>query len=86
FAVTDETDGEKLVIVQEIERTQRRDADLETISRCVREAVTRQHEIAVETIALISPGSLPKTTSGKIQRGLAKRLWLEGGLSVLGQA
>jgi acyl-CoA synthetase (AMP-forming)/AMP-acid ligase II len=86
FAVMDETDGEKLVIVQEIERTQRRETGLEVISRCVREAVTRQHEIAVQTIVLISPGSLPKTTSGKIQRGLAKRLWLGGGLSVLGQA
>jgi acyl-CoA synthetase (AMP-forming)/AMP-acid ligase II len=83
FAVPNEADNERLVIVQEIERTQRRDADLEAISRCVREAVTRQHEIAVETIVLISPGSLPKTTSGKVQRGLARRLWLEGSLNVL---
>jgi acyl-CoA synthetase (AMP-forming)/AMP-acid ligase II len=86
FAVMDGADNEKLVVVQEVERTWRRDVDLEAISRFIREAVTRQHEIAVETIVLISPGSLPKTTSGKIQRGLAKRLWLEGGLSVLGQA
>jgi acyl-coenzyme A synthetase/AMP-(fatty) acid ligase len=29
---------------------------------------------------LIPPATLPKTTSGKIQRGLAKKLWLEGAL------
>ena len=28
-------------------------------------------------IVLIKPGALPKTTSGKIQRSLARRLWLE---------
>jgi acyl-coenzyme A synthetase/AMP-(fatty) acid ligase len=27
---------------------------------------------------------LPKTTSGKIQRGLARKLWLDGRLDVLG--
>jgi len=49
----------------------------------MQEAVTRQHEIAIRSIALIPPASLPKTTSGKIQRSLAKRLWLEGELEVL---
>jgi acyl-coenzyme A synthetase/AMP-(fatty) acid ligase len=29
---------------------------------------------------LIRQGMLPKTTSGKIQRSLARRLWLEGRL------
>jgi acyl-coenzyme A synthetase/AMP-(fatty) acid ligase len=27
---------------------------------------------------LIRPGALPKTTSGKIQRSLARKLWLAG--------
>jgi hypothetical protein len=34
-------------------------------------------------IALLRPGTLPKTTSGKIQRALARQLWLEGGLERL---
>ena len=50
----------------------------------IREAVTRQHEIAIETIALIPPATLPKTTSGKIQRSAARKLLLEGALEVLG--
>ncbi len=84
FAITDEEGNEKLAVVQEVERTQRKHLDLDEVSRCIREAVTRQHEIAIQTIVLIPPATLPKTTSGKIQRSLARKLWLEGALNVLG--
>jgi acyl-coenzyme A synthetase/AMP-(fatty) acid ligase len=43
----------------------------------IREGVTGQHELFARHIVLIKPGALPKTTSGKIQRSLARRLWLE---------
>jgi acyl-coenzyme A synthetase/AMP-(fatty) acid ligase len=39
--------------------------------------VTDQHELFARHIVLIRPGTLPKTTSGKIQRSLTRRLWLE---------
>ncbi len=84
FAITDEEGNEKLAVVQEVERTQRRHLDLDEVTRRIREAVTRQHEIAPHVIALIPPASLPKTTSGKIQRSLTRKLWLEGSLNVLG--
>lgn len=80
FAVGGETGGEQLVIVQEVERTQRRSLDFDEVRRCITEAVTRQHEIAIKTIVLIPPATLPKTTSGKIQRSLARKLWLGGRL------
>jgi acyl-coenzyme A synthetase/AMP-(fatty) acid ligase len=51
--------------------------------RQIREAVVREHDIVPHEIALLRPGALPKTTSGKIQRALARRLWLEGGLERL---
>jgi acyl-coenzyme A synthetase/AMP-(fatty) acid ligase len=44
-----------------------------------------EHEISVHSITLIRPASLPKTTSGKIQRSVARRLWLENGLDVMGE-
>ena len=84
FAITDQDGNEKLAVVQEVERTQRRNLDFDEVARCIREAVTRQHEIAIETIALIPPATLPKTTSGKIQRNAARKLLLEGALEVLG--
>ncbi len=69
--------GEKVVLVQEVERTHRRDLDLDEIAACIREAVANEHEIALDTIVLIRPGAIPKTTSGKIQRSLARQMWLQ---------
>jgi acyl-coenzyme A synthetase/AMP-(fatty) acid ligase len=63
--------------VQEVERTQRRALDIEEIVGCIREAVANEHEIALDSIMLIRPGTIPKTTSGKIQRSLTRQMWLQ---------
>jgi acyl-CoA synthetase (AMP-forming)/AMP-acid ligase II len=84
FSVRDDNGEEALAIVQEIERTERNKIDAEELKGLIREAVTDQHELFARHIELIRPGALPKTTSGKIQRGLARKLWLEGRLDVLG--
>ena len=78
FAVADEGGEETLVIVQEIERTERNRIDPAEMKGLIRENVTEQHELFARHIVLIRPGTLPKTTSGKIQRSLARKLWLEG--------
>jgi acyl-CoA synthetase (AMP-forming)/AMP-acid ligase II len=83
FSVPDEAGEETLAIVQEIERTERNRIDSEELKARIREGVTDQHELFARHIALIRPGTLPKTTSGKIQRSLARRLWLDGGLEML---
>jgi acyl-CoA synthetase (AMP-forming)/AMP-acid ligase II len=77
FSVTDERGDETLVIVQEIERTERNRIDPDEMKGLIREGVTDQHELFARHIVLIKPGALPKTTSGKIQRSLARRLWQE---------
>jgi acyl-CoA synthetase (AMP-forming)/AMP-acid ligase II len=78
-------DGEeKLVVVQELERTSRRVADVDEVVGCIREAVANAHDIAVHEVVLLGPGAVPKTTSGKIQRSLARQLWREGRLDVIG--
>jgi len=76
FSVLTDT-GERVVLVQEVERTHRRGLDIEEIIACIREAVANEHEIALDTIVLIRPGAIPKTTSGKIQRSLARQMWLQ---------
>ncbi|HET7880688.1 MAG TPA: fatty acyl-AMP ligase [Acetobacteraceae bacterium] len=83
FAVSDEDGNERLAVVQEVERTHRNSVDEAEVTRCIREALARQHEIAVHVIALIPPATLPKTTSGKVQRSMARRLLLEGTLPAL---
>jgi acyl-CoA synthetase (AMP-forming)/AMP-acid ligase II len=78
FSVADERGEETLVIVQEIERTERNRIDPVEMAGMIRQGVTEQHELFAGHILLIRPGALPKTTSGKIQRSLARRLWIEG--------
>jgi acyl-CoA synthetase (AMP-forming)/AMP-acid ligase II len=84
FAVLDPRGAEKLVVVQEVERTQRHHISAEDIAGCIREAVVNEHDIAVDDVVLIRPGALPKTTSGKIQRNLTRQLWEQGLLETLG--
>ena len=83
FSVVDEAGTERLVVVQEVERTQRMHLDIEPMMRTIREAVTMAHEVSVHCIRLIRAANLPKTTSGKIQRSVARQLWREGRLDVL---
>jgi acyl-CoA synthetase (AMP-forming)/AMP-acid ligase II len=77
FSVPDGSGEETLVIVQEIERTERNSVDSAEMTDIVRQGVADQHELFARHIMLIRPGALPKTTSGKIQRRLTRRLWLE---------
>jgi acyl-CoA synthetase (AMP-forming)/AMP-acid ligase II len=83
FSVPDERGDEILVVVQEIERTERHRIDADDITGLIRESLAEQHELSARHIVLIRPGSLPKTTSGKIQRRRARQLWLEGRLEQL---
>ncbi len=83
FAVGDEKGAERLVIVQEVERTFRHQLAAADLVTRIREAVIGEHEVAPHDIALLRPGALPKTTSGKIQRSLSRELWLSGSLERL---
>ena len=83
FGVADEAGEERLVVVQEIERGYRHQVDLAELRATIREAIVREHDIAPYRIVLIRTGTLPQTTSGKIQRGLARQLFMAGGLDVV---
>ena len=78
FSVSDDRGEEMLIVVQEIERTERNRIDATEMKGLIREGVTNQHELFARYIILIRPGTLPKTTSGKIQRSLTRQSWLEG--------
>ena len=83
FSVLDDAGDETLVVVQEVERVHRRSIDVADMVGRIREAVTNEHEVFARHVVLIRPGTLPKTTSGKIQRGVTRQLWLEGKLELL---
>jgi amino acid adenylation domain-containing protein/non-ribosomal peptide synthase protein (TIGR01720 family) len=77
-AFTVEISGEeKLVIAQEVERSQRRQIDREEIETAVLAAVSEQHQLQVDALLLLKPGTIPKTSSGKIQRRACRQAFLD---------
>ena len=76
---------ERLVVVQEVERTWLRKIDTDEVKRAIRKAVVQEYDLQVYAIALIRTGSLPKTSSGKIQRRSCRAKFLEGSLEIVGQ-
>jgi acyl-CoA synthetase (AMP-forming)/AMP-acid ligase II len=58
---------EELVVVAELQRDHRNVGRSEIV-KAIRQSVAEQHELRVAHIWLLDPGSIPKTTSGKIQR------------------
>ncbi len=78
-ACTVEIDGrERLVIVQEIER--RKDQEAPAMFEAIRRAVAAEHDLQAEAIVLLAAGSIPKTSSGKIQRHACRQGFLDGSL------
>ncbi len=83
-ALAIDIDGtERLVVVQEVERRQQR--DLEGVLEAIRRDVAAEHELPVEAIALIKAGSIPKTSSGKIQRHACRQGFLDGTLDAVAE-
>jgi hypothetical protein len=76
---------ERLVVVQELKRTQRK-ADVEEVAGAIRRAVNEGHELQVYAVVLVRPMSVPKTSSGKIQRHVCRAAFLENSLKVIGRS
>ncbi len=74
--------NEELVVVQEVTR-QARNSDLGEVFRAIRSAISEYHDLQVYAIVLIRPLSIPKTSSGKIQRHAARNSYLQGNLEVI---
>ena len=75
FAVT-RWDREHLVVVCEIERGEgkaRRDESWDEVMQSIRAAVTDEHELPPDAIVLVRAHSVPRTSSGKVQRHACKR-------------
>lgn len=82
FAV-DLAGRERLIVVAEVERTRR--SDWSDVIQAVRKAVTADHELPPDAVVLVRFGSVPKTSSGKIQRHACRADFLENTLQVIDQ-
>ncbi len=84
FAV--EIEGqEKLIITQEIERSYRQSFPMKEVVEAVRWAVFNEHFIDIYAIAFLKTGTIPKTSSGKIQHSLCREKFLAGNLDIIAQ-
>jgi len=80
FAI--EVDGQELLaVVNEVDRHSGVPHD--ALILMIRNAVLLEHGIQIHSLALLRPGSIPKTTSGKIKRAACRAALLAGELQIL---
>jgi len=89
FAV-DVAAAEQLVVVAEVEREacfhrgKLDEGRVAELKLAIRDAVTQSHELSVRSVVLLKPGSLPRATSGKVQRHRCRERYENGELEGLG--
>ncbi|HEV2149936.1 MAG TPA: AMP-binding protein, partial [Longimicrobiaceae bacterium] len=74
---------ERLVVVQEVARQAVR-LDVEEVAAAIRRAVASEHGLQVHAVAVVRPGGVPRTTSGKVQRRACRARFLAGELPLVG--
>ena len=57
---------ERLVVVQELEFRQK--PEVGEVTAAIRQAIAQEHDVQAYGVVLVKAGSIPKTSSGKIQR------------------
>ncbi|MFJ9893409.1 fatty acyl-AMP ligase [Streptomyces sp. NPDC091280] len=71
--------GERVVLVAEHTRsTSRAEIDVPALTRAVRAAVSARHGLRLADVVLVAPGTVPRTSSGKVSRALTRARYLEG--------
>jgi len=73
---------ERLVVVQAAKSTL---ADPSAAHQAIRRVITERHQLRAHAVVLVTPSSIPKTTSGKIQRRACREAFLEGALNVVAE-
>ncbi len=76
---------EKLVMVQEIDEGKLRGSgeDFSQMVDQIRTAISQKHGLDLYAVILSDKGQMPKTSSGKVQRGATREGFLTGTLNVL---
>jgi acyl-CoA synthetase (AMP-forming)/AMP-acid ligase II len=77
---------EKLVVVAEVERASIIGLNIDEVCDQIRENVSIETDKVVHAIQLLRVASIPKTSSGKIQRKACKEAFLQKKLDVVGES
>ena len=75
---------ERLVVAQELEFRQK--PDPEEVIGAIRQTISERHDVQVYGVVLLKSGSIPKTSSGKIQRRACRDAFLQGKLNAIAQS
>jgi 8-amino-7-oxononanoate synthase len=82
FALT-RWDREHLVIVVEVDRG-KKSRDWDDVFKAIRTSIAEEHELPPDAIVLVRGHSIPKTSSGKVQRHACKNDFENKNLNVVG--
>lgn len=77
----DVDDEEELAIVQEIEPV--KGLDYAEVANAIRRAVAEEHGLQAHLVALVKRGTVPKTSSGKLERRACRARLLSGALDIV---
>ncbi len=83
FAVNAD-DRERLIITAEVQK-RREQTDWDEVIKAVRREVSGQHELQPDAVILVRFGTLPRTSSGKIQRHACRDQFNIGSLKIVAQ-
>lgn len=81
--VIEDGEQQKVIAVQEVQRQFIRKLNINEVVAQARKAVLLHHQLQLHKIVLVKPHSLPKTTSGKIQRHLCRDSFMKGELFLI---
>ncbi|MBX3304132.1 MAG: amino acid adenylation domain-containing protein, partial [Nitrospira sp.] len=81
FSVKGET-GERVVLAHEIEKRVP-ESDMMDVIRGIRRAVADEYELELHSVVLVKSGTIPRTSSGKIQRVACRTAFESGQLAVV---
>lgn len=74
---------EKLILVQEIERSWRKNLNVNDASTIIRKVIVDNFDLHIHEIVFVNPEQIPKTSSGKIMRRACKTLYETNGLQLV---
>ncbi len=79
-----EADGEeRVVVVAEVAVKASAELDVKTVIKAIRRTVAEEHDLSVYAIKLLRSGTIPKTSSGKIQRTACRNGFLARSLDTV---
>jgi acyl-CoA synthetase (AMP-forming)/AMP-acid ligase II len=79
----DTGDEEQLVLVQEVRSGSPSAADLPALALRTKQLISREFAVPAGNVVLVRQGTIRRTTSGKIQRTLMRKLFVEGRITPL---